>query len=305
MSDPMGTTSSASSERRIMIFDLDQQPHSQQDIDLLFKIYQKKRIEEQSAFYQSRVKENNKNADFTFAAGALVMTISSLVATISASVRDPFWTPFLTVMSAMLPAFAALLASFRQLYGWERQASIYRDALLGLERVRLLAPDEDRISAASLQAIYPELVTSSEKVFTGEVSQWGQFVVSADQKAAKSDETLEALFSNLELNDSQRAAVQAILSAGKPIGPATNVTATVVKQVTATTTPAAPVDMTALAAAASSEVDGDADTTIVPVVDPDALAAAASSEVGGDDVEDIVPPNTPLPHDDVTDNSAG
>src|SRR6185369_914194 len=114
--------------------------------------------------------------------GALVMTISSLVATISASVKDPFWTPFLTVMSAMLPAFAAVLASFRQLYGWERQASIYRDALLGLERVRLLAPDDDRITAADLTKVYPELVASSEKVFTGEVSQWGQFVVSADQK---------------------------------------------------------------------------------------------------------------------------
>lgn len=306
MSDPV-VTSSASSERKITIFDLDQQSHSQEDIDLLFKIYQGKRIDAQSDFYQSRIKENNRNADFTFSAGALVMTISSLVATISASVKDPFWTPFLTVMSAMLPAFAALMASFRQLYGWERQASIYRDALLGLERVRLLAPDNDRMSNANLKDVYPELVTSSEKVFTGEVSQWGQFVVSADQKTGKGDETLENLFSSLELNDSQRAAVQAILSAGKPTSSSqsTNVTATVVKQVTATTGPAAStdVDMTALGAAASSEVDGDEDTTTVPVVDTAALAAAASSEVS--EQEDIVPPNTPLPYDSEGDKSVG
>jgi len=313
MSDPVvttTTTSNTSSERKITIYDLDQQAHSQEDIDVLFKIYQNKRIDAQSDFYQSRIKENNRNADFTFSVGALVMTISSLVATISASVKDPFWTPFLTVMSAMLPAFAAVLASFRQLYGWERQASIYRDALLGLERVRLLAPDDDRITASDLTKVYPELVSSSEKVFTGEVSQWGQFVVSADQKTGRGDETLDNLFASLELNDNQRAAVQAILAAGKPdtsSGQATNVTATVVKQVTATTGPApsTDIDTAALAAAASSEVDGDADTTTVPVVDTAALAAAASSEVAGQEVEDIVPANTPLPHDIQDDNSVG
>src|SRR5690349_9986287 len=173
MSDPVVTSTTSTntaSERKITIFDLDQQAHSQEDVDLLFKIYQTKRINAQSDFYQSRIKENNRNADFTFSVGALVMTISSLVATISASVKDPFWTPFLTVMSAMLPAFAAVLASFRQLYGWERQASIYRDALLGLERVRLIAPDDDRITLSDLTKVYPELVSSSEKVFTGEVS---------------------------------------------------------------------------------------------------------------------------------------
>lgn len=306
MSDPImptSTTSSTSSERKITVFDLDQQAHSQQDVDLLYDIYQVKRIDSQSGFYQSRIKENNRNADFTFGAGALIMTISSLVATVSATVKDPFWTPFLTVMSAMLPALAALMASFRQLYGWERQASIYRDALLGLERVKLLAPDNDRITAADLTKVYPELVKSSETVFTGEVSQWGQFVVSADQKTGKGDETLENLFSSLELNDTQRAAVQAILAAGKSDSPTTNVTATVVKQVTATTgpAPAAGIDTAALAAAASSEVDGDADTTIVPVVDTAALAAAASSEVE----DDIVPANTPLPHDIQEDNSVG
>jgi hypothetical protein len=102
--------------------------------------------------------------------------------------------------------------------------------------------------------------------------------------------------------------VQAILSAGKPdtsTSQATNVTATVVKQVTATTGPApvTDIDTAALAAAASSEVDGDADTSIVPVVDTAALAAAASSEVS--DQEDIVPANTPLPHEILDDNSVG
>jgi hypothetical protein len=281
--------SSTPSESRIVIFDLDQLPHDQEDVDLLYRIYQDKRIAAQSDFYQSRIKENARNADFTFAAGALVLTISSLIATISASVRDPVWTPVLTVLSAMLPAFAALMASFRQLYGWERQASIYRDALLGLERVKLLAPDNDRVSSADLRQIYPQLVTESETVFTGEVSQWGQFVVSAEQKAAKSDATLQSLFSNLELNDDQRAAVQSILSAGKTSG--VNVTSTTVKQVTAST----PSESTAPAAPPAEPLP-------MEDIDLSELANAAASEVGEDD---IIPSDSPLPNDLEDENAAG
>ena len=49
MSDPVGTTSGFSSGHQITIFDLDQQPHNQQDVDLLYKLYQQKRIDSQSA----------------------------------------------------------------------------------------------------------------------------------------------------------------------------------------------------------------------------------------------------------------
>lgn len=303
---PEMDSESKPSEQKITIFDLDQLPHGQTDVDLLYRIYGDKRIESQAAFYKSRIKENNKNADFTFASGALVLTVSSLVATVSASIQDSFWTPALTVLSAMLPAFAALMASFRQLYGWERQATIYRDALLGLERVRLLAPDNDRVSAADLRKIYPQLVIESETVFTGEVSQWGQFVVSTEQKADRGDQTLQSLFNNLELTDDQRASVQSILSAGKPD---VSVTSTVVKQVTASTqsqtgtpAPAAPlpmeqIDMSALAAAAASEVE-----TPMPqesLSDLEGLNAAATSEVDDDDI-----PGLP-PADDKTDTSVG
>ena len=298
------------SQHQITVFDLDQQPHGQQDVDMLFRIYTEKRIDAQGNFYKSRIKENNKNADFTFATGAFVMTVSSLVATVSASIQDPFWTPTLTVLSAMLPAFAALLASFRQLYGWERQASIYRDALLGLERVRLLAPDNDRISAADLRQIYPKLVTESETVFTGEVSQWGQFVVSADQKIDKGDLALQALFNNVELTDEQRASMQSILSAGKPDNNM-SVTSTVVRQVTASTqppptaasAPAAPaeplpmdsIDLAALEAAAASEVE-------TPMAQ-ESLADVEGHNIAAAEVDEDIPGLPPV--DDKSDTAVG
>lgn len=203
-------------EIRVAALDLDQKAHDRRDIDLLYRIYVSKRISEQVKFYQSRIKENERNADFTFATGALVMTLSSLVATVSVSIRDPFWTPFLTVLSAILPAMAALLASFRQLYSWERQATVYRETLLGLERVKLLAPDNDRVAAANLLEVYPQLVTSSETVFTAEVSQWGQFLAADGKEVepSKGDTALRGLFDSLQLTDEQRATVEAIIGAG-------------------------------------------------------------------------------------------
>lgn len=195
--------------------DLDQQPHERRDIEILYKIYMEKRLASQAAFYESRIRENQSNADFTFTVGAAVMTISSLVATISAADHSPFFS----LLSAILPAFAALLASFRQLYGWERQISIYRDALMGLERVKLVTPDKDRMPLSDLQAIYPKLVTNGEAVFTGEVNQWGQFVQTTDKGAVEPDvdtQATNALMGDLRLTDDQINTIRRIVAAGTP-----------------------------------------------------------------------------------------
>lgn len=195
---------------------IDQLPHNRRDTELLYKIYMDKRLQSQIRFYESRIRENQLNADFTFTLGAAVMTISSLVATISASGNSPA----LSFLAVILPAAAALLASFRQLYGWERQINLYRDALMGLERVKLLAPDNDRMPFTDLMEIYPRLVESGEKVFTAEVSQWGQFVQSTQQEgeATTDARTLNALAANLKLSDEQLATIRTILAAGTPRG---------------------------------------------------------------------------------------
>ncbi|MFN8371699.1 MAG: hypothetical protein U0694_02320 [Anaerolineae bacterium] len=103
-------------------------------MEYLFKLYLQKRLASQTNFYETRVRENELNSNFTFTAATLVMTLSSLFATIGAS--DPGGsTRGLVVAAAVLPAFAALLAGFRQLYGWDRQVAIYRSAKLGRTRL--------------------------------------------------------------------------------------------------------------------------------------------------------------------------
>lgn len=191
--------------------DLDSEMFNRSDVDILYQIYMDKRVAAQVSFYESRMRENQLNADFTFTMGALVMTISSLVATISASGGSSY----LSLISAILPAFAALLGSFRQLYGWERQISIYRDSLLGLERVKLLSPDDDRMAKSNLEEIYPKLVSNSETVFTGEINQWGQFILEKDKGEEEPTTDSRALASLLDnLSDEQKGIIAAIMTAG-------------------------------------------------------------------------------------------
>jgi hypothetical protein len=189
--------------------------HNREDVAILYKIYVDKRLESQTAFYRSRVRENQSNANFTFLVSTAVMSISALVAAVSAVISSPFFS----LLSAILPALAALLAAFRQLYGWERQSSIYQDALMGLERVKLITPDKDEMPTADLAAIYPELVAGGEEIFTAEVNQWGQFVQNADKNAQ--EETTDAratnaLMDDLRLTDEQIDTIRKIVAAGTP-----------------------------------------------------------------------------------------
>lgn len=195
-------------------FDLDHQDHERRDIEVLYRIYMEKRLASQASFYESRVRENQANADFTFVLSTVIMALSAFVATIGAFGNSPV----LSLMSAILPAFAALLAAFRQLYGWERQISIYRDALLGLERVKLITPDKERQALADLPGIYPKLVSSGEEIFTGEVNQWGQFVQSSgkDQGETTDERTMNTMMGSLQLTDAQIDTIRKIVAAGTP-----------------------------------------------------------------------------------------
>ncbi len=193
--------------------DLDQQIHERRDIEVLYRIYMEKRLASQAAFYESRVRENQSNADFTFVLTTVIMALSAFLATFSVFGNSPI----LSLLSAILPAFAALLAAFRQLYGWERQISIYRDALLGLERVKLITPDKERMALADLPGIYPKLVNSGENIFTGEVNQWGQFVQNAGKEDETTDErTMNTMMSDLQLTDAQIDTIRKIVAAGTP-----------------------------------------------------------------------------------------
>ena len=145
-------------------------PLDERTAHLLMRIYLSRRIDYQTQFYQDRIREFDYNSDLMFRLGALVMSLSSLLAAISVQADSAS----LRLLTALLPAFAALVASFRQLYQWERQAGIYRDSILGLEEARLAVPDLDVLDPATARKVYPLIVQQAEQVFKDEVNQWGQ-----------------------------------------------------------------------------------------------------------------------------------
>lgn len=262
---------------------LDTQPHSPEDLALLFNIYLEKRLQGQLTFYESRIRENDLNSDFTFTIGTFIMTLSSLLATISASAA----IPLLALISAVLPALSALLAAFRQLYGWDRQSAIYRDAVLGLEKIRLLAPDDDRLPYSDITPIFPKVVMTSEAVFTAEVNQWGQiFTASAEQEEAQSvpRDPLARMIAAAKLSDDQAAAIQSIVNAGKKSGMDVQATVNTYSEIAVEMQP--PAD----APAAGIELTAAAETTTILNSPADAPPAADY---------DMVPPQESLPDGDM------
>ena len=164
-----------------------QQQHSSEANEVLLRLYLAKRIDGQMEFYESRVTEFNANIGFMVSIGAGIMAISSIISAIGTTSNSAE----LALVTAILPAMAAFIASLRQLYQWEKQSSLYRDASLGLQETRLLIPDWDQFDVRTAPAIVPSLVRATEDVFMAEINQWGQIALGLDQ--AEQDTLNQAL----------------------------------------------------------------------------------------------------------------
>ena len=186
-----------------------QQQHSTEATEVLLRLYIAKRIKGQKAFYESRVEEFDANIGFMVSIGAGIMAISAIISAIGTTSNSAE----LALITAILPAIAAFAASLRQLYQWEKQSSLYRDASLGLEETSLLVPDWDQFDPRTSTAIVPSLVRATEDVFMAEINQWGQIALGLDQQERdKRDQALvdlAATDSSIEVPPSAAAAAAA------------------------------------------------------------------------------------------------
>jgi hypothetical protein len=188
--------------------------HNPKDIDVLYQNYVQTRIQAQLEFYEYRIAENSFNSTATFSIATWILGLSSFVSAITAINQEFRW---LTVVGALLPAVAALLASFRQLYGWDRQMSIYRDASLGLRKSLLIVPDDDDLeSTAALDKIYKDLLVTVEDVLRSEVSQWGQYLSEKEEGGSPDENTvIKSMFASMNLDDQQATQIRAILDSAR------------------------------------------------------------------------------------------
>ena len=151
---------------------------SPEESKLRTQIYLQQRIKYQEGFYRNRIREFQLNSTTMLVISAVLMFISSITSALSASAQSPA----IACVTAVLPACAAAIASFRALYQWDRQATIYDDTWFALQEARLALPDEDYLDLDEYAACFPALVDEAEDALQYEASQWGQLLVSMEKK---------------------------------------------------------------------------------------------------------------------------
>ncbi|MCU0500025.1 MAG: SLATT domain-containing protein [Anaerolineae bacterium] len=279
--------------------------------DVLLRLYLARRVEYQLGYYNSISKEADGNSELMFKLGALLMTASSLLAafgTMATGPDAPEWTQSLRLLTALLPAFAALIGSFTQLYQWDRQSALYRDSILGLERARLLSPDLDEVDPSTALKVFPELVKSVEAVFQDEVNQWGQIALGKDQDGEDIDPVrefaeqfnLDIYDENGQVDEAKLGPLRAILeSSQKPTAqkislqqttlqaevntPEEQNEITLLQQRTEVVTPAEPVaprtTTTSRRRKTETSVETPVETSVETVVEPIAVTPVANTPV--------------------------
>lgn len=197
-----------------------QGPLDEPTAEVLNRIYVARRLEYQLGYYRSKLELYGAREDAAFRAGAIIMTLTSLLAAFGTQADAPAEIRLLT---AILPAFAATVTSFRQLYQWDRQAQLFKGSALGLERASLILPDLDQVDTTTAAKVFPALVAATEQVFEDEVNQWGQIAVGATEESEKDDSLnsfakdygIDIYDADGNLDESKLAAVKDILAVSR------------------------------------------------------------------------------------------
>ncbi len=146
--------------------------HDQTDFDTLLQFYTDRRLRDAVVYYRYRVDEAEINTrfvsrvSFLLLMAAVVLAATSLWATQTPQVG-------MLVLVAILPTIALMLTGFRWLYGWERQADLYRDSAAALRRAAAMVEDLGSLPQSEKKAVLMRIVTTTEDAIHAELNQWG------------------------------------------------------------------------------------------------------------------------------------
>ncbi len=149
---------------------------SQDELEFLTYIYRERRLQAQTTWYRNRKQEFEYNSNFAMLISALFVSAVGLIGALSAQLTDNF---IIQLLPTALPALAAALAAFHQVYGWDRQQRVYDDTvaqLRGASAKLTYGEGPDR------KSYFVETIQACEQVFASESDQWGQGLI--DQEMA-------------------------------------------------------------------------------------------------------------------------
>jgi|GEM_PF-2898423 hypothetical protein len=190
----IGRTSASSTEEVLAAQGMDdhysRSEHEDFETAFLKSIYIQRRYDRQIDWYENRVLEFEANSSFTSLVAAILLAVAAIIAAFSPFVN----TTWVQILVAVLPTAAATIVSAQQIYGWDRQASLYEETISRLKDLRgKLKLDNPAVDDEREVA---DAVAACEDVFSAESDQWGQDVLqvsAADRRAALMDQLDDTL----------------------------------------------------------------------------------------------------------------
>jgi hypothetical protein len=181
------------------------------ELEFLTYIYRERRLQKQVGWYRTRKREFEYNSDFAMLVSAVLVSTTGIFGGLAGLTNNPI----LFIIPTALPALAAALAAFHQVYGWDRQRRVYDDTIAQL---RGAAVNISQGEGATRKANFLNAIQKSEEVFAAESDQWGQGLIDqelAALNAQPSDEQIWNMIQNSSLPAETKTQIETIL---KPNG---------------------------------------------------------------------------------------
>jgi SMODS and SLOG-associating 2TM effector domain 1 len=131
-------------------------------------LYAAHRLADQLDYYDRTAREYERAARQSAKLTAALLAAGGIAAFLSSTHLAGQWGGW-AIIAAVAPVLATALAGYEGLYGYERNAKLYADAVAGLTKL-------NETGAPSLA----ELAVEAEGVMRREQSQWGQLALEAE-----------------------------------------------------------------------------------------------------------------------------
>jgi hypothetical protein len=147
--------------------------HNESDIQWLVGPYMIQRMHYQLDYYERRIPEFEANSRFVVSSSVVGMMITTLLA-LSYALADSYGRNLVLLIPVVvgIPTTVLALYGFRWLYGWDRQADIFRDTKSRLERVASLMQGFEEWDSSRLSEVFPRVVSITEEIIYNEAKQW-------------------------------------------------------------------------------------------------------------------------------------
>lgn len=154
------------------------------------EIYLNHRFHDQRVWYESRNNEFSTANEQVITWKAILIGLTALVSFMAALPIIEGLENLWAILAVALPALSTALAAYDGLYAFDRQAKLYRDAAIELQRIRGTAPDRRTdLTEAEYSRKLTEFVNEAESIMQLEQGQWGQLMSALERAEAPEVDT--------------------------------------------------------------------------------------------------------------------